>query len=78
MARTNNKIEECEEKIAQYDNMIKVGTFQLQTKSFWIGLVTILVLFLLSIVWLNTYYWHNMCNNLIELNKTMIEKNYKQ
>lgn len=52
-----------------YDNMIKIGTFQLQTKSFWIGLVSILVLFLLSIIWLNTYYWHNTCLKLIEMNQ---------
>ena len=39
-------------------NTIKVGTFQLQTKSFWMGLVSILVLFLLAVIWLNTYYWY--------------------
>lgn len=76
MAVRENKTE-IEQKATNYDNMIKVGTFQLQTKSFWIGLVTILVLFLLSIVWLNTYYWNSICNKLIELNKTIIEYNKK-
>jgi hypothetical protein len=76
MAVRENKTE-IEQKATNYDNMIKVGTFQLQTKSFWIGLVTILVLFLLSIVWLNTYYWNSICNELIELNKTIIEYNKK-
>ena len=76
MAVRENKTE-IEQKETNYDNMIKVGTFQLQTKSFWIGLVTILVLFLLSIVWLNTYYWNSICNKLIELNKAAIECNKK-
>lgn len=61
---------ETEQKNIAYDNMIKIGTFQLQTKSFWFGLVSILVLFLLSIVWLNTYYWHNICHELIEMHKS--------
>lgn len=55
-------------------NHIKVGTFQLQTKSFWISLVTILILFLLSIVWLNTYYWHNTCIKLIEMQQKVNNK----
>lgn len=59
--------------MSQQTNTIKVGTFQLQTKSFWIGLVAILCLFLLSIVWLNSYYWYKICNASIELNKQLIE-----
>ena len=55
-------------------NHIKVCTFQLQTKSFWISLVTILILFLLSIVWLNTYYWHNTCIKLIEMQQKVNNK----
>lgn len=50
-------------------NTIKVGTFQLQTKSFWMGLVSILVLFLLAVIWLNTYYWYRVCEKLIDLQK---------
>ena len=68
---------EIEQKANNYDNMIKVGTFQLQTKSFWIGLVTILFLFLLSIVWLNTYYWHNTCLKLIEMNQRINQNENK-
>jgi hypothetical protein len=66
---------ELENKASNYDNMIKIGTFQLQTRSFWIGLVSILVLFLLAVIWLNTYYWHNICNELIEANKIIMQKN---
>ena len=51
---------------------IKIGAFELQTKSFWIGLVCILTLFLLSVIWVNTYYWYKVCNNLIELNSKYV------
>jgi uncharacterized membrane protein len=52
-------------------NTLKVGHFQLQTKSFWISLVSILVLFLLAMNWMTNSYWYRICNNLIELNKTI-------
>lgn len=54
-------------------NTIKVGTFQLQTKSFWLGLVSILCLFMLAVIWLNSFYWYKMFNATIELNKTYVE-----
>lgn len=56
-------------------NTLKVGHFQLQTKSFWISLVSVLVLFLLAMNWMTNSYWYRICNNLIELNKTI--KMYK-
>lgn len=56
-------------------NTLKVGYFQLQTKSFWISLVSILVLFLLAMNWMTNSYWYRICNNLIELNKAI--KTYK-
>ncbi len=56
------------------NNTIKVGMFQLQTKSFWLGLVSILVLFLFAVIWLNTYYWYSVCKQSIENNTKIIEK----
>lgn len=53
-------------------NTIKLGTFQLQTKSFWLGLVSILVLFLLTVIWLNTYYWYNISIKIIDSQKQVI------
>lgn len=60
---------EIEQKANNYDNMIKVGTFQLQTKSFWIGLVSILVLFMLLMNYMTNHFWSKVCHELIELNK---------
>lgn len=54
-------------------NTIKVGTFQLQTKSFWIGLVAILCLFLLAVIWLNSYYWYKICDRIIQSNQKITE-----
>lgn len=62
----------------QVANTIKVGTFQLQTKSFWIGLVAILCLFMLSVIWLNSFYWYKICNNAIESNKQLVQLLNKQ
>ena len=50
------------------NNTIKVGMFQLQTKSFWLGLVAILVLFLFSVIYLNTYFWYKVCNDILKNN----------
>lgn len=46
---------------------IKIGkTFQLQTKSFWISLVCVLCLFLLSICSLNIYFYFKTTKILVE------------
>lgn len=50
-------------------NTIKIGAFQLQTKSFWIGLVSILVLFMLLMNYMTNHFWSKVCHELIELNK---------
>lgn len=61
------------ENNAQNDsNTIKIGTFQLQTKSFWISLVAILCLFMISVIWLNSFYWYKILSLSIE-NHTKIE-----
>ena len=66
-----------EVKQQESSNTIKVGTFQLQTKSFWIGLVAILCLFMLSVIWMNSYYWYKICSTAIETNKQLIELSNK-
>ena len=45
----------------------------MQTKSFWIGLVAILCLFMLSVIWMNSYYWYKICSTAIETNKVVYD-----
>ena len=37
------------------DNVLKFGVFQLQTKSFWVSLISILCLFLLIMIYVNIW-----------------------
>ncbi|MBR4316437.1 MAG: hypothetical protein IKP65_05680 [Alphaproteobacteria bacterium] len=55
------------------ENYIKVGTFQLQTKSFWISMTAILCLFMFAVIWMNYYYCYKMLNASLEANKKVIE-----
>ena len=67
------------ENNAQNDsNTIKIGTFQLQTKSFWISLVAILCLFMLSVIWLNSFYWYKMFNVALNHKEIKIETQNKK
>lgn len=74
MATQKNKNEEVTISETEHSNTIKVGSFQLQTKSFWIGLVAILCLFMLAVIWLNSFYWYKICNNALDTNRQLIEK----
>ena len=56
-------------------NTIKLGTFELQTKSFWISLVSILVLFLIAFFYINSIFWYNMNKDLNDTIKTLIQDN---
>lgn len=56
------------------ENIVKIGAFQLQTKSFWFGVIAMLSVFLLAIIWLNTFYWFRISKDLIEMNKILIQK----
>ena len=65
---------ENEIKNEAYENVVKIGTFQLQTKSFWFGVIAMLSVFLLAVIWLNTFYWYRVSKDLIETNKILIQK----
>lgn len=65
---------ENEIKNEAYENVVKIGTFQLQTKSFWFGVIAMLSVFLLAVIWLNTFYWYKVSKDLIETNKLLIQK----
>ena len=65
---------ENEIKNEAYENVVKIGTFQLQTKSFWFGVIAMLSTFILAVIWLNTFYWYRVSKDLIETNKILIQK----
>ena len=54
-------------------NNIKFGNFQLQTKSFWISLVSILCIFLLLFCYLNTKTLEKMFEHEEKMFKIMID-----
>ena len=56
------------------ENIVKIGAFQLQTKSFWFGVIAMLSVFLLAVIWLNTFYWFRISKDLVETNKILIQK----
>ena len=53
-------------------NVIKFGHFQLQTKDFWITLVAILTLFIISMTWLITFFNYKTIKILNEQNLRLI------
>ena len=57
-----------------YENVVKIGTFQLQTKSFWFGVIGLLTAFLLAITWMNIFYWYKIAKDINEVNKQLIQK----
>lgn len=65
---------ENENENKNYDNIVKIGAFQLQTKSFWFGVIAMLSVFLLAVIWLNTFYWFRISKDLVETNKILIQK----
>jgi flagellar basal body-associated protein FliL len=52
--------------IENTDNTLKLGLFQLQTKSFWISLISILCIFLLSILYVNFYFYNKTIDRLLQ------------
>ena len=62
-----------DEKNLQYDNILKVGQFQLQTKSFWIGLISILCLFLLSMICINYYFYNKIIDRVLTHEETILK-----
>ncbi len=65
---------ENEIKNETYENVVKIGTFQLQTKSFWFGVISILSAFLIIMIWMNSYYWYNIIKDINEVNKALVQK----
>lgn len=61
------------EEIKNEQNVLKVGYFQLQTKSFWISLVSILCLFLLAVIWTNIIAYNKIINKFLEHEQKTIE-----
>ena len=58
----------------KYENIVKIGAFQLQTKNFWFGVIAMLSVFLFVVIWLNTFYWYKVSKDLIETNKMLVQK----
>ena len=54
-------------------NVLKVGYFQLQTKSFWISLVSILCLFLLAVIWTNIITYNKMIEKFLSHEEKILE-----
>lgn len=52
---------------------IKIGTFELQTKSFWLSLVSILTLFMTAYFYLNAHFWFKINKEINETNKELIK-----
>jgi hypothetical protein len=57
----------------QDQNVLKVGYFQLQTKSFWISLVSILCLFLLAVIWTNIITYNRMIEKFLSHEEKILE-----
>jgi hypothetical protein len=54
-------------------NVLKVGYFQLQTKNFWISLVSILCLFLLAVIWTNIITYNKMIEKFLSHEEKILE-----
>lgn len=59
--------------IENTDNTLKLGLFQLQTKSFWISLISILCIFLLSILYVNFYFYNKTIDRLLQHEETILK-----
>lgn len=53
-------------------SIIKIGTFELQTKSFWLGLVGILTLFMTAFFYINSVFWYKINKDINETNKELV------
>lgn len=72
----NNEIKDIEDKNT-YDNILKFGQFQLQTKSFWISLISILCLFLLSMICINYYFYNKIIDRVLTHEETIFKSTSK-
>lgn len=52
---------------------IKIGTFQLQTKSFWITLVSLLTLFMFAICFMNAKLCFTLSKEVMQHNERLVK-----
>lgn len=67
-----NESKNEDEKI-NYENVLKIGYFQLQTKSFWISLISILCLFVLTIIIINFYFYNKTIDIVFDHEESIIK-----
>ena len=60
------------------DNVLKFGVFQLQTKSFWVSLISILCLFLLIMIYVNYYFYNKTIDRILQHEETILKISLKQ
>ena len=60
------------------DNVLKFGVFQLQTKSFWVSLISILCLFLLIMIYVNYYFYNKTIDRILQHEETILKNSLKQ
>lgn len=72
--KTNTKTNKCiTKKDLESDNTLKFGMFQLQTKSFWISLISILCLFLIGMICINYYFYNKTLDRLLQHEETILK-----
>ena len=71
MNKENEKQKEQTDQ-QELQNVIKFGHFQLQTKNFWLSLVAILTLFIVSMTWLVTFFNYKTIKCITEENLRLI------
>jgi hypothetical protein len=70
--RQTKELEEKKEN-DNNENTLKLGLFQLQTKSFWISLISILCLFLVIMTYVNYYFYNKTIDRALQHEETIIK-----
>jgi hypothetical protein len=70
--RQTKELEEKKEN-GNNENTLKLGLFQLQTKSFWISLISILCLFLVIMTYVNYYFYNKTIDRVLQHEETIIK-----
>jgi hypothetical protein len=70
--RQTKELEEKKEN-DNNENTLKLGLFQLQTKSFWISLISILCLFLVIMTYVNYYFYNKTIDRVLQHEETIIK-----
>lgn len=61
------------DKTEEEKSIIKFGTFELQTKSFWLSVIGILSLFISVMMFMNAMFWFKINKEINETNKLLIK-----